>query len=177
MGNNVSMVILAIIIVLLIVILPVYNIYTRQDDMSYNIALKAVTNFADKVRTTGRLTYEDYDRLKTQLSSTNNSYNIEIEAHKDYYLKDTSKIYFENCIIDYTYDILQVLKGTYDSTSDSYAYDGEYTFEKGERIFVRINNTNITRADALLSSIKLMDSNSKIDIDYGGVVLVNSVKK
>ena len=176
MENNVSMVILAIVLVLLIVILPVYNVFTRQDDISYTLALKAVTNFADKVRSTGRLTYEDYSRLLSELSSTNNSYEIEIEGHKNYYLKKSDNIYSEETLIDYTDKILEVLEN-YDKTSNSYSYDGIYTLDRGEKFYVRVKNTNITKADALLASIKLMDSDSRVDIDYGGVVLVNSIKK
>lgn len=179
MENNVSMVVLAIVLVLLIVVLPVYNVFTRQDDMSYNLALKSVTNFADKVRTTGRLTYEDYTNLLSQLSATNNSYNIEIEGHKNIYLKNKNIInygeYSEDTLIDYTDKILEVLKGH--KINGIYTYDGVYTLDRGERFYIRVKNTNITKADALLSSIKIMDSDSRVDIDYGGVVLVNSIKK
>ena len=182
MENNVSMIVLAIVLVLLIVILPVYNIFTRQDDMSYNVALKAVTNFADKVRTTGRLTYDDYTHLLSQLSATNNSYEIELEGHRNYYFKSKNIDNYDEefsleTIVDYTDKILEVLKGNYDKTSDSYSYDGIYTLDRGESFFIRVKNTNITKADSLLSSIKLMDSESRVDIDYGGVVLVNSIKK
>ena len=88
MESNVSLIVLTIVLVLLVVILPVYNIFTRQDDMSYNIALKAVTNFVDEARTTGRIAYSDYDNLINQLGITKNSYQIEIEEHKNYYLSE-----------------------------------------------------------------------------------------
>lgn len=49
MKDNLSIVISMIIFVILIVIFPLYNYFERQDDMSYNLALKTTTNFVDEV--------------------------------------------------------------------------------------------------------------------------------
>ena len=49
MKDNFSIVITMLIFVILIVIFPLYNYFERQDDMSYNLALKATTNFVDEV--------------------------------------------------------------------------------------------------------------------------------
>lgn len=189
MESNVSLIVLTIVLVLLVVILPVYNIFTRQDDMSYNIALKAVTNFVDEARTTGRIAYSDYDNLINQLGITKNSYQIEIEVHKNYYLSDDNgKTYVPYDKVDYTNTILEKI-GYIDNenkkTNKSYGLEIQdvdstkekfvYSLERGDRIYIRVKNTNITKADSFLSSIKIMDSSSKIDIDYGGVVLVNSI--
>lgn len=169
MENNVSLVILIIVLVLLVVVLPVYNIFTRQDDMSYNLVLKTSTNLVDKVRTTGVFTYDDYTKLLEQISSTNNTYEIKFEGYQEYLLKQNDGTYKEVDIIDYTDTIMSAIKAG--------NYTGEYRLDKGERFYIRIRNTNITKADSILSSIKIIDSDSKIDIDYGGVVLVNTIKK
>lgn len=166
METNVSLVITAIIFILLIVILPVYNVFTRQDDMSYNLILKSTATFADKVRTTGVLDNDIYNDYLLEIGATQNTFNVEMEVHKKKIIDLGNGKYKDEYIIYYTDDILEVLeKG------------GRYNLEKGEKFFVRVNNTNITKADSLLASIKVMDTKSKINIDYGGVVLVNSIKK
>ncbi|MDD2375950.1 MAG: hypothetical protein PHD15_01670 [Clostridia bacterium] len=50
MQDNVSIVITMLIFVILVVIFPLYNLFERQDDMSYTLALKATTCFVDDVR-------------------------------------------------------------------------------------------------------------------------------
>ena len=174
MESNVSMVILVIVIVLIIIILPVYNVFTRQDDMSYNLALKATTNFADKVRTTGELTYQDYQDFLAELDVTNNTYEVEIEGYQYYIVNQNDGTYKQEYIIDYTEDIVAILENEKNGKKHC---DGVYTLDKGERFYVRIKNTNITKADTFLSNIKILEDKSKIDIDYGGVILVNTTKK
>ncbi len=166
MEANVSLIITAIIFVLLIIILPVYNIFTRQDDMSYNLILKSVTNFADKVRTTGILNNDIYQDMLVEIGATQNTFNVEMEVHKSRIISLGDGTYKQEYIIEYTDDILEKLeKGE------------QYNLEKGEKFFVRVNNTNITKADSFLANIKIMETKSKIDIDYGGLVLVNGIKK
>ncbi len=167
MESNVSLVILTIIFVLLIVLLPIYNVFSRQDDMSYNLALRAATNFVDEVRATGKLTYDMYQELIQNLDATNNTYDIKLEAYKIYLVLQDDGTYKEEYIIEYTEDILNVMRED--------GYTRVYDLDKGERFYVRIKNTNITKADAFLSSIKFFDTESKINIDYGGVILINTI--
>lgn len=166
MEANVSLVITVIIFVLLIVILPVYNIFTRQDDMSYNLILKSVTNFADKVRATGILNNDMYQDMLVEIGATQNTFNVEMEIHKSKIINLENGTHKQEYLIEYTDDILKNLEnGTV------------YNLEKGEKFFVRVNNTNITKADSFLANIKIMETKNKIDIDYGGTILVSGIKK
>ena len=60
MKDTLSIFITAIIFVLLIVVFPLYNYFERQDDMSYNLVLKATTDFVDEVINTGYISQEMY---------------------------------------------------------------------------------------------------------------------
>ena len=173
MEANVSLIITAIIFVLLIIILPIYNVFTRQDDMSYNLILKATANFADKVRTTGVLDYDTYQDYLIEIDTTQNTFNVEMEVHKSYLVAQSDGTYKEEFIIMYTDEILE--KITPPQNTDK--VNNEIILEKGEKFFVRVNNTNITKADSFLASVNFMETTSKIDIDYGGLVLVNTIKK
>jgi hypothetical protein len=65
-----------LVFVILIVIFPLYNYFERQDDMSYNLALKAVTSFVDQVTENGYLDQTTYDSFIQRLTQTGNSYDI-----------------------------------------------------------------------------------------------------
>ena len=79
MRDNLSIVIAMLVFVILVVIFPLYNYFERQDDMSYNLALKATTNFVDEVLETGYLTQEMYDNYINLLGDTGNIYDIQFK--------------------------------------------------------------------------------------------------
>ena len=87
MKDNLSIVIVMIVFVILMVIFPLYNHFERQDDMSYNLALKVTTNFVDEVINSGYITQAMYDNYIANLANTGNLYDIELEVHKRTYTK------------------------------------------------------------------------------------------
>ena len=107
MRDNLSIAILMILLVLVMIMFPLYNYFERQDDMSYNLALKATTNFVDEVLNSGYIDQNMHDRLITQLSNTGNLYDIQLEAHKKLLVEDLDNkgTYIEKSIIDYNDDI------------------------------------------------------------------------
>ncbi|MEG2348787.1 MAG: hypothetical protein RSB67_03985, partial [Clostridia bacterium] len=82
MKDNLSIVVTIIILVVLIVIFPLYNYFERQDDMSYNLALKATTAFVEEVLNSGYITQQMYTDYISQLSNTGNAYSVNLEAHR-----------------------------------------------------------------------------------------------
>ena len=82
MKDTISMILAVILLVVLLIIFPLYNYFERQDDMSYNVALKAVTMFVDEVAKNGYLDQTMYDKFVQRLATTGNTYSIEIEAQK-----------------------------------------------------------------------------------------------
>ena len=82
MKDALSMILAVILLVILIIILPLYNYFERQDDMSYNTALKTVTMFVDEVAQNGYLDQNMYDKFIQRLGATGNSYEIQVEAQK-----------------------------------------------------------------------------------------------
>ena len=51
----------------------------RSDDVSTLAVQTATTDFVDKVRTTGKLTIDDYDKYVSTISSTGNSFDVDLE--------------------------------------------------------------------------------------------------
>ena len=82
MKDNLSIIITIILLVLLIIFFPLYNFFERQDDMSYNLVLKATSTFADEVMNNGYIDQRGYDNFITELTNTGNLYDIVVEAHR-----------------------------------------------------------------------------------------------
>ena len=82
MKDTLSMIVAVVFLVILLILLPLYNYFERQDDMSYNLALKAVTSFVDQVTENGYLDQATYDSFIQRLTQTGNSYDVKVEAQK-----------------------------------------------------------------------------------------------
>lgn len=177
MKDNLSIIILMILFVTLVVMFPLYNFFERQDDMSYNLALKATTVFVDKVINNGYLDDETYTNFILDLANTGNLYDIEIEAHRQYITRDpedpTSGEYVTQYKIDYTDDIFKTLEnntvaaGTLENKS---VKNSTYNMNIGDGFYVKLKNANTTMAGALFDSIISASSPERIAINYGGTV-------
>jgi len=88
MRDNVSIIITVIVLITVLLLFPLYNYFERQDDMTYNIVLKATTNFVDEVVSNGYITQETYDKYINRLSNTGYSYDIDLEVHRRVLTKD-----------------------------------------------------------------------------------------
>ena len=82
MKDTLSMIVATIFLVILLLLLPLYNYFERQDDISYNVALKAVTTFVDEVTNNGYIDQTSYDNFINRLGQTANSYDVQVEVQK-----------------------------------------------------------------------------------------------
>ena len=74
-----------IIAVAIFFILPVYIAYEKRDDISYALALKITTDFVENVNSRGYISADMYNDFISELSVTQNTYDI--------YLEHTAKKY------------------------------------------------------------------------------------
>ena len=74
-----------IIAVAIFFILPVYIAYEKKDDISYALALKITTDFVENVNSRGYISADMYNSFISELSVTQNTYDI--------YLEHTAKKY------------------------------------------------------------------------------------
>ncbi len=173
MEDNLSFVVAVILSVLLLIFFPLYNAFERQDDISYEVALTAITNFADDVRQSGVLTKEDYDKFVNELIATGNSYDIQLEGHKKVLNRLDKDVVVENYEIDYSRDILKQLDSKYIDNPKSAIKSGAYLLEDGDYFYVKIKNTNVTQATMIFGIIAGVRNPVKIDLAYGGLVTNN----
>lgn len=180
MKDNLSIVITIIVIVLLMVLFPLYNFFERQDDMSYNLVLKATTNFADQVMNNGYIDQNMYNNLVNELGNTGNIYDIQIEAHRKVLTKDKDNItgdtYVEQSYIDYNDDIFNSLEKS-NGVMDKQLKNNIYLMNENDEIYVKVKNSNTTLAGSLFNSIIVTSSKTRIEVNYGGIIKNNSWAK
>lgn len=173
MKDNLSIVISMVIFVILIVIFPLYNYFERQDDMSYNLALKATTNFVDEITESGYLDQDMYDRFVDELANTGNVYDIQLEAHKRILTQDDteSDIYNEQYLIDYNNQIFSPDTGDIKSDlNERTIKDEAYYLNEGDQFYVKLKNSNTTMAGAIFNTIVPASSKDRIVVNYGGII-------
>ena len=180
MKDNLSIVITIIVLVLLMVLFPLYNFFERQDDMSYNLVLKATTNFADQVMNNGYIDQNMYNNFVNELGNTGNIYDIQIEAHRKVLTKDKDNItgdtYVEQSYIDYNDDIFNSLENS-KSIMDKQLKNNIYIMNENDEIYVKVKNSNTTLAGSLFNSIIVTSSKTRIEVNYGGIIKNNSWAK
>lgn len=183
MKDALSMILAVILLVILIIILPLYNYFERQDDMSYNTALKTVTMFVDEVAQNGYLDQNMYDKFIQRLGATGNSYEIQVEAQKriitndpDNTLNQDDPKYIEQYKSYYNKDIFNDETGSTSTiiSKDNSLKNGAFFFDVGDKFYVRIKNTNTTMASALLGAIVPGATSEKINISYGSTIKNNN---
>lgn len=182
MQDNLSIIITMIIFVTLVVIFPLYNLFERQDDMSYTLALKATTSFVDEVKNNGYIDQKAYDDFIQQLGNTGNSYNVEIEAHRKVLVDNVSTTaitddYIEQYKIDYTSDILSVINTGTTNISGKLLKDNAYLLNQNDQIYVKLTNSSVTMAGAIFNAIIPTAKKERITVNYGGVVRNSSWDK
>lgn len=177
MQDNIGIVIAMILIVTLIIIFPIYNLFERQDDMTYTLALKATTNFVDKVKNNGYIDQQMYDEYVIELSSTGISYDIELEAHRKKLVEDGNKSkYFVQYKIDYNDDIFKEIENKA-SSSTALVKNGAYLLNNEDQIFVKLRNSNQTASQVVLNAIIPTKDKNRIEVNYGGIIKNNSWEK
>ena len=169
-----------ILVIFIFMVIPMYEL-ERQDSISQSYVTSSTVDFVENVRKQGRITQDMYNNFIEILSSTGNTYDVEIvHTHtivnptKDEDGTITTKYYDD---IVYTDEIMGILFGGLD---DDYEQKyvaagkvlGEYRMYKGDRISVVVKNRNITGATRMHNVIyhtKL--PNVSIYATYGGEIV------
>ena len=173
MKDNLSIVISMVIFVILIVIFPLYNYFERQDDMSYNLALKTTTNFVDEVTEAGYLDQDAYNRFVEELSDTGNVYDIQLEAHRKVLTEDkeNNSTYNEQYLIDYNDQIFSAAENKIKTNlNEKTIKDNAYYFNEGDQFYVKLKNSNTTMAGAIFNTIVPSSKKDRIVVNYGGII-------
>ncbi len=175
MGDSFVTIIAIFLAAILMFIFPLMSISERTDDVSQLSVQTATTEFVDKVRTTGKLTLDDYDKYMQTITSTGNSFEVSMQAQildENPGVKttqaETTKI-GEN--VYYNLYTSQIESRLNDNTN-------RITFKEGDRFSVTVKNTNTTIAQILRNFLYRIAGNDTYQIaaQHAGIVTVNGTK-
>lgn len=177
MGDSLITIISIFLAAILMFVFPLMSISERTDDVSQLSVQTATTDFVDNVRTTGKLTLDDYDKYIQTIASTGNSFDVEMQVQvldENPGVKttqaETTKI-GENVYYNlYTSQLESILKD--DSTKN------KLVLKEGDRISVVAKNTNTTIAQILRNFVYSIAGNQSYQIaaQHAGIVTVNGTK-
>ena len=86
MEDNLQRIFAILLTVVVFFLMPIYLAFDKKDDVAYALALRITSNFVDNVTTKGYLTAKMYNDFVSELSTTDNLYEIHIEhVAKKYY--------------------------------------------------------------------------------------------
>lgn len=161
--------------VVLMFVFPLLTMSDRTDDVSQLTVETATVEFVDEIRTTGKITADRYSKYIDSISTTGNTYNVEMEVKildenpgKKTTIVDKYKIGENVYYSVYTTQIQQVLEKHEDMGNSS----GVYNLKEGDIISVSAKNTNQTLSQQLKNFFyKVVGSDTyTIAASHGGIV-------
>ena len=172
MGDSFVTIIAIFLAAMLMFVFPLMSVSEKSDNISQLTVQTATTDFVDKVRTTGELTLDDYDKYIQTITSTGNAFDVELMVQimdENIGVKttqaETTKI-GENIYYNlYTSQLESVLK-------DNKKH--KITLKEGDRVSVTVKNTNTTIAQTLRNFFYRIAGNDtyQIAVQYAGIVTV-----
>ena len=171
MGDSLITIIAIALAAVLMFVFPLMSLSDRTDDVSELVVQSATDEFVDKIRNTGKLTLDDYEKYLQTISSTGNSFETEIAIHQldenpgvkvsqAEMTKIGENIYYSS----YTSQIQQELNKS-----------GRIKLKEGDMISVVVKNTNQTIAQILRNFFYRIAGNDSYAVaaSKNGVVTVN----
>ena len=175
MGDSLMTIIAIVLAAVLMFVFPLMSMSDRSDDISQLTVKTATTEFVDNVRTTGRLTMDDYAAFEQEISATGNTYDIEMEVKvldenpgKKTTIASSKRIGENVSYSMYTSQILDILSSE-DGTNKVLA------LKEGDMFSTSVKNTNTTLSQQLKNFFYTVAGNDTYTIaaEHGGIVTAN----
>ena len=171
MSDTVVTVIAIFLAAILMFIFPLMSTADRTDDISTQAVDTATTEFVDEIRSTGKITQDNYDAYVQTISSTGNSFEVEIEVQilddnpgKKVTEAEATKVGENYYYSQYTSQILDTVNS-----------EGVMFLKEGDIVTVTVRNTNRTIATILKALVYTVTGNNSASItaQHSGIVYVN----
>ena len=174
MGDSLITIIAIFLAAILMFVFPLMSMSERTDDVSQLAVQTATTEYVDTIRTTGKMTLDNYDKYMETISATGNSFEVDMQVQvldENPGVKTTqaemTKI-GENLYYNlYTSQIEEKLQS-----------NGKITLKEGDLVSVTVRNTNQTISQLLKNFFYQLAGNDTYQIaaQHGGMVTVNGTK-
>lgn len=174
MGDTLITVVAIGLAAVLMFVFPLMTMSDRTDDVSQLTAETATTEYVDDVRTTGKLTMDKYSKFVENLSSTGNTYDVEMEVKvldenpgKKTTQAESTKIGENVYYSIYTSQILDNLRS------------GTLALKEGDIFSTSVKNTNTTLSQQLKNFFYSVTGNDTYTIaaEHAGIVTANGTGK
>ena len=172
MGDSIITIVAIFVATILMFVFPMLAVAERTDDISQVTVQTATVDFVENIRATGKMQESDYDAYIQKLSSTGNSYDVEIERQvldenpsKKVTWAKSKKIGENVYYSEYTSQILDDL--------EKY---GVKNFKEGDIISVKVKNTNTTLSQMLRNFFYTVtgQGTAQVEGSHAGMVRINS---
>ena len=174
MGDTVVTIIVIVLGAVLMFVFPLMSVADRSDDVSQLSVQSATTTFVDDIRSTGRITLDNYNKFVQEINSTGNTYDVvmEVKILDENPGKKTAQTTYEKIgeNVYYTEYTSQILDELGDSSNNYTKY-----LKEGDVVTVSVKNTNTTISQLLRNFFYRVTGNdsSTIGASNGGIVTVN----
>lgn len=174
MGDSLITIIAIFLAAVLMFVFPLMSMSERTDDVSQLAVKTATSEFVDNVRTTGKLTLDNYEKYIQTISSTGNSFDVDIEV----------QILDENPGVKTTQtEMTKIGENLYynlytSQVEEKLNNNGKLTLKEGDMVSVTAKNTNKTISQILKNFFYQLSGNDTYQIaaQYAGIVTVNGTK-
>lgn len=175
MGDTLITVIAIVLAAVLMFVFPLMTMSDRTDDISQLTVETATTEFVDDVRTTGKLSMDKYSQFVQNISSTGNSYEVEMQLQvldenpgKKTTQAESTKIGENVYYTMYTSQILETINPSSGVTKT-------LALKEGDMFSASVRNTNTTMSQQLKNFFYSVTGNDTyvIAAEHGGIVTAN----
>lgn len=174
MGESLTTIVAIFLAAILMFVFPLMSISERNDDIAQLGVQTATVEFVDNIRTTGKITEDNYNSFIQTLNATGNTYDVEMEVKvldenpgkkTTWAVKDKigENIYYSV----YNAQIEQALHST----------DKKYTLKEGDIVSVSVKNTNTTISQMLRNFFYTISGSDTYQVaaQHSGMVQNNGI--
>lgn len=174
MGDTLITIVAIALAAILMFVFPLMTMSDRTDDVSQLAIETTTTEFVDSIRTTGKLTMDKYSKFVENISSTGNTYDVEMEV----------KVLDENPGKKTTQaQATKIGENVYYSMYTSQIMDsleqGTLALKEGDIFSASVKNTNTTLSQQLKNFFYKVSGNDTYTIaaEHAGIVTANGTGK
>ena len=174
MGDSLVTIIAIFLAAVLMFVFPLMAMSERTDDVSQLAVQTATTEFVDNIRTTGKLTLDEYDKYLQTITATGNSFDVDIEV----------QVLDENPGVKTTQtEMTKIGENLYynlytSQVEEKLTNSKRITLKEGDMVSVTVKNTNQTISQLLKNFFYQLSGNDTYQIaaQHAGIVTVNGTK-
>lgn len=171
MGDSLITIIAIFLAAILMFVFPLMSLSERSDDISQLAVQTATTEYVDKIKTTGKMTLDDYDKFIGTLTATGNSFEVEMLVQQ---LDENPGVKTTQAEVTKIGENLYYNKYT-SQVEEELNSKGRIILKEGDIVSVTVKNTNKTISQMLRNFFYMVSGNEsyQISAQQAGVVAVN----